>query len=259
MKTNTTYLLVPSVGSPTRSASRFGLLRVAALTLLTGLNLSATQVQPVLSPREVLQLEAPLAGHREPAPDTIYIGNSLDVPNGGPDGIPPLVIMGEYDPNGPLDGSPVTFPAEGKVTEVMFYGADYSFTLYALRVVAEGPGDGQVTFRVVAAKSFEGSAEPGIHTLDVSHFNVHPGDLLAFAGIGPYYPQNPDDELFTDATYENSSDPTSFAATPPGGRGTEFTVGSYTDPSATYEYISDYFGNQGRVYGIGVELEPNRR
>lgn len=289
MKTNITHLLVPSVGTPTRLASRFGWLGAAALTLFTGLNLHATQVQPVPSPRVVKEVNATqvqpvpsprvvnevnatqvqpvpsprevpqLEAHKQHAPETIYLGNSLDVPNGGPDGIPPLVIIGEYDPAGPLDCSPVTFPGEGRVTEVEFYGADYKFTLYALHRVGKRHGDDRVTFRVVAAESFEGSAEPGIQSLAVSNFAVQRGDLLAFAGIGPFYPQNPDDEFYTDATYENSSDPTSFAATPPGRPGTEFTVGPYTDPSATYEYISDYFGNQGRVYGIGVEFQPDRR
>ena len=80
------------------------------------------------------------------------------------------------------------------------------------------------------------------------------GRLLAFAGQGPYYPQNPNDAPNSDATYEDSSNPGSSVATPPGGPGSQFTVGVNPDPSANYEYISDSFGNQGRTYGIGVDV-----
>jgi len=189
---------------------------------------------------------------------TIYIGNSLTVTNGGPDGIPPLVILGEYDPEGPSATSPVFFPAAGMVTQVEFYGADYNFTVYALtRVDCETIAGHQRTFRVVASQSFSNSVPtPGIQTLAVTNFGVDEGDLLAFAGIGPYYPQNPNDALHSDATYEDSTNPGSFAATPPGGPGTQFTIGVYTDPQATYEYISDYYGNQGRDYAFGVEFQP---
>jgi hypothetical protein len=230
--------------APALFGRRLGLMAVAALPLLAGLQQTAAQA-----------VDQPDRAR----PRTIYIGNSLDVPNGGPDGIPPLVIMGEYDLAGPLAESPMAFPAKGKVTEVKFYGADYDFTLYALERVKGRTDASQLKFRVVAAERFAGSDEPGVHSFAVSHFSVKDGDLLAFAGIGPWYPQNPDDSLFSDATYENSAAPASFAATPPRGPGTEFTVGPYTDPGATYEYISDYFGNQGRIYGIGVEFEADHR
>jgi hypothetical protein len=185
---------------------------------------------------------------------TVYIGNSLTVPNGGPDGLPPLVILGEYSPAGPLASSTVTLPT-GTVQDVKFYGQDYSFTLYALSLVTNGPNPNEQTFTVVASESFSGSASTlGIQTLPVSGFLVNAGDFLAFAGAGPYYPQNPNDATNSDAAYEDSSNPGSFIATPPGGPGSVFTVGLNPDPSANYEYIPDYFGNQGRNYGIGVDV-----
>ena len=185
---------------------------------------------------------------------TIYIGNSLSVPNGGLDGLPPLVILGEYSPTGPLATSTVTLPT-GTVQDVKFYGQDYSFTLYALSLVTNGPNANELTFRVVASESFSGSPSTvGIQTLPASGFSVNDGDFLAFAGAGPYYPQNPNDAINSDAAYEDSSNPGSFIARPPGGPGSVFTVGLNPDPSAKYEYISDYFGNQGRNYGIGVDV-----
>ncbi|MGB7770094.1 MAG: hypothetical protein WBN22_14760 [Verrucomicrobiia bacterium] len=50
--------------------------------------------------------------------------------------------------------------------------------------------------------------------------------------------------------------PGSGVATPPGSPGTQFTVGLYGDTNAVYEYISDGNGNQGRTYGIGVDILP---
>jgi hypothetical protein len=185
---------------------------------------------------------------------TVYVGNSLSA-TGGSDGVPPLVILGEYNPAGPLaTASAATTLPTGTVLDVKFYGNDYNFTLYALSYVGAGPNANEQTFKVVAAEQFSGSASTAIQTLPVSDFNVSAGDLLAFAGTGPYYPQAPNDAPNSDATYENSSDPGSFTATPPGGAGTEFTVGLYTDPSANYEYISDAHANQGRTYAIGVDV-----
>src|ERR1700733_293564 len=69
---------------------------------------------------------------------TVYVGNSLTVPNGGPDGLPPLVILGEYSPAGPLAASPTALPT-GVVQDVKFYGQNYDFTLYALSLVTNGP------------------------------------------------------------------------------------------------------------------------
>src|ERR1019366_10817467 len=93
---------------------------------------------------------------------TIYIGNSLTVPNGGPDGLPPLVILGEYSPAGPLATSTVTLPA-GTVQDVKFYGQNYNFTLYALSPATPVPNLNEQTFTVVASQSFSGSAStPGV-------------------------------------------------------------------------------------------------
>lgn len=185
----------------------------------------------------------------------VYVGNSLVVPNGGADSTPPFVILGEYSPNGPLATSTPgdTLPS-GTVQNVQFYGGNYDFTLYALSLVGPGGNPNEETFQVDAAETFSGSASVGVQTLPVSGFSVTSGELLAFAGLGPYYPQNGNDAINSDATYESSSLPLSFTAVPPGGPGTQFTVGAFTDPSADYEYISDVFGNQGRTYGIGVNV-----
>jgi hypothetical protein len=62
---------------------------------------------------------------------TVYIGNSLTVTNGAPDGGAALVILGQYSTAGPLAASSVTLPT-GVIQDVKFYGRDYDFTLYAL-------------------------------------------------------------------------------------------------------------------------------
>jgi len=175
-------------------------------------------------------------------------------PGGGPDGTAPLIILGEYSPVGPLGSSAVTLPS-GTVQDVDFYGGNYNFTLYVLSPGTAGPNANEQTFTVVASQSFSGSATVGIQTLAISPgFSVSAGDLLAFAGIGPWYPQQPNDALNSDATYEDSSNPNSFSATPPGGPGTQFSVGLNPDPTANYEYGPDVFGNQGRTYAIGVDV-----
>jgi hypothetical protein len=187
---------------------------------------------------------------------TTYIGNSLAVSNGAPDGGSPLVILGEYNPTAPLATSTVTLPS-GTVQDVQFYGQNYNFTLYALALVTNGPSPNEQTFKVVASESFSGSpSSVGCQTVPATRFSVSAGDLLAFAGTGPYYPQSPNDAVNSDATYESSSNPGSSVATPPGGPGSVFTVGINPDPSANYEYISDNFGNQGRSYCIGVNVSP---
>jgi hypothetical protein len=183
---------------------------------------------------------------------TVYVGNSLSS-TGAEDSVPPFVILGEYSSAGPLGTSSVTLPT-GTVQDVKFFGGNYNFTLYALSLVGSGPGANEQTFHVVDSESFSGSASPGIQTLAVSGFPVKAGDLLGFAGLGPFYPQNPNDALNSDATYEDSSLPNSFVATAPGGPGTKFTVGVNPDPSANYEYVSDVFLNQGRTYSIGVDV-----
>jgi DNA-binding beta-propeller fold protein YncE len=190
---------------------------------------------------------------------TVYIGNSLTVQNGAPDGSPPLVILGEYSPGGPLATSPALLPA-GTVQDVKFYGQNYNFTLYALAYVGPEGHTNSQTFQVVASQGFSGSpATVGIQTLPVSGFCVKAGELLAFTGTGPYYPQNANDAFNSDATYEDSANPDSFVATPPVGSGTEFIVGLNPDPAASYEYISDCFGNQGRTYALGVDVSTNSK
>lgn len=190
----------------------------------------------------------------------IYIGDTLEVTNGGPDGVPPLVIMGEYNPAGPLATSPIRFPSEGSVLEVDFYGGDYDFTLYALTYKGPGTNANEQTFEVDAAQTFAGTVtNEGVQRLELTDFHVKAGDFLAFAGIGPFYPQNPNDGTNSDATYEDSSQPVGYdndTATPPGGPGTIFSVGVNRDPGATYDYIADNFGNQGRYYAIGVIFRP---
>ena len=187
---------------------------------------------------------------------TIYIGNNLTVPNGGPDGVPPLVILGKYRTRSPLGTSLKTFPTAGKVVSVKFFGSEYHFTFYALSLVRSE--NNEQTFRVDASESFSGFASRGIQILTASNFFVKSGDLLAFSGIGPYYPQNPNDAVDSDATYEDASNPNSFIAAPPSGVvGSQFTVGGTNpSPNANYKYISDFFGNQGRIYGIGVDFSP---
>ena len=109
------------------------------------------------------------------------------------------------------------------------------------------------TFQVVASQSFQGSSSPGVRDLSGLSIPVSAGDLLAFAGIGPYYTGN-NDALNSDATYEDSFNPGSYSATPPGGVGTQFTVGLNFDGNVTYDYISDLYQSQGRTYAIGVQV-----
>lgn len=182
----------------------------------------------------------------------VFVGNSpIDPVNGNSDGISPFVIMGEYNPSGPSTTSAITLP-NGKVSDVQFYGGNYDFTLYALSEI--GAQNNEVTYQVNAAETFSGSSPTETQTLAVKNFPVSSGEFLAFAGIGPYYPQQPDDAAGSDATYKSTSDSGDFFATGPGGPGTEFTVGLNGDPNTTYDYISDYFGNQGRTYAIGVNV-----
>jgi autotransporter-associated beta strand protein len=187
--------------------------------------------------------------------NTNYIGNSLTDTNGAPDLAPTLVILGEYSPGGPLPAaSPTTTLTAGTIQEVQFYGQNYDFTLYALSYIGTGSNANEQTFQVVASEHFAGSApSPGIQSLPVSGFSVNAGDLLAFAGTGPYYSRGTNDALNSDATYEDSTNADSFTATPPGGPGTVFTVGLNPDTNANYEYVPDYLGNQGRTYDFGVQ------
>ncbi len=221
----------------------------------------------------VLCVLALFASRALQAGPTIYVGNSLDpVTNVLGDNASPFVILGEYNPAGPSPSSPITLPP-GTIQDVKFYvntdnvvfenqnsGNDYGFTLYVLSYVGVGTNANEQQFRVVAASQFfYGNSEGGVQTLTVSPpLTVNAGDLLAFAGVGPFCPEVPNDAVHSDATYENSGSPGSYFATGPGGAGTVFTVGLYTDPLANYEYIDDAeFGNQGRTYAIGVDILPN--
>ena len=205
-----------------------------------------------LACRALLAIAALVIGATLAPAQTVYVGNNLVVPNGLPDGVAkPLVILGEYNPNGPLSSaSPSTTLPAGLVQDVKFYAQNYNFTLYALSFVSSGPGANQQTFKVVASQSFSGTnSAPGLQTSPVTGFMVNGGDLLAFAGVGPYYPQQPNDAPNSDATYYN---PAGYS--PPGGLGAEFTVGVNGDTNAAYQYIGDDFGNQGRSYAIGVDV-----
>lgn len=187
----------------------------------------------------------------------LYFGNSLIPPAGSAaDSISPLVILGEYNSAGPSSNSTVTL-SSGNVQDVKFYGQNYNFTLYALSLLNSGPGTNEQTFQVVASQSFSGSqTNAGLQSLVVSNFTISSGDFLAFAGTGPYYAQSSNDQIYSDATYENSTNPGSFQATPPGGVGAQFVLGLNPDTNATYEYVPDYFENQGRTYALGVDILP---
>src|SRR5215469_16224612 len=52
----------------------------------------------------------------------VYVGNALST-NGAPDTNPPLVILGEYSPPGPLSSTTISLPA-GTIQDVKFYGAN---------------------------------------------------------------------------------------------------------------------------------------
>ncbi|HXC37193.1 MAG TPA: hypothetical protein VNV43_15055 [Candidatus Acidoferrales bacterium] len=192
---------------------------------------------------------------------TIYVGNNLSDPaitGGKPDGGGPLVILGEYSPVGPLPTATVqtTLPS-GTVQDVKFYGRNYNFTLCELAYNKPGVTNEQI-FQVLAQESFtnQSVASPGLQTLTVSNFPAYYGALLAYFGKGPYYPQTNNDAVNSDATYESSTNPGSSTATPTGGTFWQFAIGANGDTNATYQYISNVFTNQGRTYGIGVDVLP---
>jgi hypothetical protein len=181
-----------------------------------------------------------------------YVGNPI-ISGGMADGIPPLVILGEYNSAGPTAASTVSFASASSVNDVQFYGGNYNFTLYAL---APGSSSGGVqTLTVAAAESFSGSASTGAQSLAVSGFSVAAGDLLAFAGIGPTY-VSASNATGSDATYADAAASPGFSATPPSTMvGSVFTVES-AGTAATYDYINNAFDNQGRTYTIGVDYTP---
>ncbi|MGB7768238.1 MAG: hypothetical protein WBN22_05215 [Verrucomicrobiia bacterium] len=196
-----------------------------------------------------------------------FYGNDTNAPpQGAADAIPPFVILGEYSQEGPLDASHSSVRLHaGNVQDVDFYGQGCrsNFTLYALAYVGPGPNLKEQVFRVEASQSFPdfALANPTNISLQVTNFPVYCGELLAFAGIGPFYSNYTNlDGINNDATYENSISSSGYKvymATPPGGRGTVITNGVYPDPSATYEYILNNYNNQGRNYAIGVDVLKN--
>ena len=173
----------------------------------------------------------------------VYFGNPLVNAPGGADGLPPLVILGEYSAAGPLPSSSLALP-NGTITDVQFYGDNYILIFYVLQPLGSGAYPNEQTFQVVASQSFQGSLSTGVQDLSGLSIPVSDGDLLAFAGVGPYYAGN-NDALNSDATYEDASNPGSYSATPPGGAGTQFTVGLNGDSTANYEYLPEYLHASG--------------
>jgi PEP-CTERM motif len=204
-----------------------------------------------------------------PAGAQTYVGNNFTsgssllgslLTDGSSDQYPPLVILQEYSPSGPATTGAI-FASAGTVNDVSFYGGGpYDFTVYALALDSTNTGKNELTFTVVGeSQPIIGDATTkGVQTV-AANFSVSAGDYLAFAGIGPWYPQAPNDAAGSDATYETSSEPqtypTSFTAIPPTARQT-FTVGAHGDSNATYEIVPNPFENQGRSYGIGVYYTP---
>lgn len=197
-----------------------------------------------------------LGGGSAKAVGTYYGHPLVDPFDGGEDDTPPLVILGEYSTNSPLSSSTVTTPA-GNVQAVLFYGGSYSFTLYALAYAGTGSHANEQRFTVVSSTNISGTfSTVQAQTVQISNFPVNSGDFLAFAGTGPYYAQNTNtDQLNLDATYENSTNVGSFKATPPAANST-FSVGIHQDTNTTYDYITNQFNNQGRIYAIGVDICP---
>jgi hypothetical protein len=194
----------------------------------------------------------------------IFVGN--DFPSGSrllaslqsrgaADGVPPFVILQEYSPSGPTTSGAI-FPSAGTVNQVTFYGSGkYDFTVFALALVARDATRNEMTFNVIDAQTFSGdAASKGLQTVP-AHFSVRAGNYLAFAGIGPFYPQTPNDAPGSDVVYASASEPDQFPSNFTGVRpvvGQTFTVGAHGEKTATYQIAPDTFGNQGRFYGIGV-------
>jgi hypothetical protein len=91
---------------------------------------------------------------------------------------------------------------------VLFYGGgSYDFTVYALSLVGSNAAQNEQTFEVVSDETFTGDAKvTGLHNLS-ANFAVGAADFLAFAGLGPYYTQRPNNAIGSDATYASSSEP----------------------------------------------------
>ena len=169
------------------------------------------------------------------------------------------MILQEYNPFRPTTSGAI-FDSAGTVNDVTFYGGgDYDFTVYALALDPNATKN-ELTFSAVGDETFKGDADDPRGAEPHRQFSVGAGDYLAFAGIGPYYPQVPNNAVGSDATYESSSEPQtypySFTAIPPAA-GQPFTVGAHGDAGATYEIVPNPFINQGRSYEIGVYYTPS--
>jgi hypothetical protein len=173
---------------------------------------------------------------------TVYLGQSPFLSGGTIDKYPALVILGEYNPAGPSITSLDETPA-GMVQDVKVDGQNYNFTLYAIAWVTNGPSPSEQTFEVVSSQHFSGSS--GLRTFAVTNFVVNSGNLLAFAGIGPF---DIKDTNGLDATYAcvSNIDNTTLSGVP----GTTFSVANDGTPNAEYEYLSP----GSRTYDIGVDI-----
>ena len=211
---------------------------------------------------------AALCAGSAPAVAQTYVGNDFSAgtslltalqSDGYKDNVAPFVILQEYNPAGPATSGAI-FTSQGTVTDVSYYGGftgggKYDFTVYALALDSSNAAQNKQTFTVVGDQTFSGTVSfQGVHNLPAD-FSVGAGDYLAFAGIGPFYPQTPNDAVGSDATYESASLPNTFTAIPP-TEGQTFTVGAHGDANATYDYGPNVSGNQGRSYGIGVTYTP---
>jgi PEP-CTERM motif len=220
----------------------------------------------------LLGLALALGACAAPAAAQTYVGNDFSLgsgllsalqTDGNADKYPPFVILQEYSPSGPATTGAI-FGSAGTVNDVSFYGnGNYDFTVYAL-ARDSSPAPNEQKFTVVAAQPFSGDATTkGVQTL-ATNFSVGAGDYLAFAGVGPWYPQAPNDAAGSDATYASSSEParypTSFTAIAPTLNQTQtFTVGAHGDTNAIYEIVPNSFENQGRDYAIGVNYTPSSK
>ena len=151
---------------------------------------------------------------------------------GAADGVPPLVIVGEYSPSGPANSGAI-FNSAGIVKSVTFFGGGkYDFTVYALALVGRNASQNEMTFNVIGAQTFSGEATTtGPQNLP-AHFSVETGNYLAFAGVGPFYPQAPNDASGSDAIYASASEPDHFPSNFTAIRpilGQTFTVGGHGD------------------------------
>jgi hypothetical protein len=134
---------------------------------------------------------ATLCAGAAPAAAQTYVGNDF-LPGsslfstleniGFKDGVPPFVILQEYNPSGPATTGAI-FGSAGTVNDVSFYGAgNYDFTVYALALVGNNAAQSQLTFHVVGDETFTGdAATKGVQNL-AANFSVGAGDYLAFAG-----------------------------------------------------------------------------